>query len=82
MTNLTEEQKNYFEMLENKINELERENSKYKLQLEEANYENKYMKSNIRKKDNKLKKIENSKAYKLLKLYRKIKNKIFFWRGK
>ena len=82
MTNLTEEQKNYLEMLENKINELERENSKYKLQLEEANYENKYMKSNIRKKDNKLKKIENSKAYKLLKLYRKIKNKIFFWRGK
>ncbi len=82
MTSLTEEQKNYFEMLENKINELERENSKYKLQLEEANYENKYMKSNIRKKDNKLKKIENSKAYKLLKLYRKIKNKIFFWRGK
>ena len=43
MTSLTEEQKNYFEMLENKINELERENSKYKLQLEEANYENKYM---------------------------------------
>ncbi len=82
MTNLTEEQKNYLEMLENKINELERENSKYKMQLEEANYENKYMKSNIRKKDKKLKKIESSKAYKLLKLYRKIKNKIFFWRGK
>ena len=82
MTNLTEEQKNYLEMLENKINELERENSKYKMQLEEANYENKYMKSNIRKKDKKLKKIESSKAYKLLKLYRKIKNKICFWRGK
>ena len=82
MANLTEEQKKYLENLENRITELERENSKYKLQLEEANYENNYMKSNIKRTNKELKKIKSRKIYKILKLLSKIKNKIFFWRGK
>ena len=82
MSNLTDEQKKYLNMLENKINELERENAKYKLQLDEANLENQYMKSNMKKKIKELKKIKNNKGYKVLRLLAKIKNKIFFWRGK
>ena len=68
--------------LDNYNNQLERENNKCKLQIKALNLEQEYMKLNIYFKDYQLRKINNSRSFKLLKKLWKLKNKILFWRKK
>lgn len=69
----------------NNIKELEmykREINKLQISLEATTKENEYMKKNIKKTTKELKKIKNSKAFKISKAVKKVKNKLEFWRKK
>ncbi len=64
------------------IEENEKEIYRLKLILEATEQENNYMKKNIKKKNKKIKKITNSKVYKLSNKISKIREKLTFWRKK
>ena len=69
----------------NNIKELEmykREINKLQISLEATTKENEYMKKNIKKTTKELKKIKHSKAFKISKAAKKVKNKLEFWRKK
>ena len=69
----------------NNIKELEmykREINKLQISLEATKKEKEYMKKNIKKTTKELKKIKNSKAFKISKAAKKVKNKLEFWRKK